>query len=215
VRANFPTTSVSTNVQGAWSNPLSAYSTFRNSMPAPAGTVTYTSHSGLLFSWLPRAGAAHYKVEVSTRPDFGGTSLEKLQVDSPLYAPVLSSPGYVKGGNLYWRVAMVDETGNLGEFSAGRSIYLPQQLKVSALGAPRAKKSGKLVITVLDPRRNGVRGAKVVITGAGLRKKTVRTNSSGKVTVTLKPRKKGSIRISVSKAGSPAYRSTSITVTVR
>jgi len=86
---------------------------------------------------------------------------------------------------------------------------------VSALGAPRAKKSGKLVITVLDPRRNGVRGAKVVITGAGLRKKTVRTNSSGKVTVTLKPRKKGSIRISVSKAGSPAYRSTSITVTVR
>ncbi len=160
-------------------------------------------------------GAAHYQVEVSQRPDFGGTTLERLKVDSPVYAPVLTSPQYVKGGNLYWRVAMVDETGNVGEMSPGQSIYLPQQLKVTALGALKRKKSGRLVITVLDPKRNGVAGAKVVITGAGLRKKTVKTNSQGKVTVKLKPTKKGSVKIAVSRTGKPAFRSTSITITVR
>jgi hypothetical protein len=215
VRANFPTKNPTQLVQGPWTNPLDRYSTFRNSMPSPIGTITNTANGGLLFSWLPRAGAAHYKVQVSQRADFGGTSLESLKVDSPVYAPVLTSPQYIKGGNLYWRVASVDEIGNIGEFSPSRSIYLPQQLKVSVLGVLRRKKSGKLVITVLDPKRNGVRGAKIVITGAGLRRKTVRTNSAGKVTVTLKPRKRGTIRIAVSKSGSPAFRSTSVTTTVR
>src|SRR5262249_39683922 len=129
--------------------------------------------------------------------------------------PVLTSPAYVKGGNLYWRVAMIDETGNLGEFTAGRSIYLPQQMKVTVLGLLKRKKSGKLTITVLDPKRVGVRGAKVVISGAGLKTKTVKTNSAGKVTVTLKPKKKGTIKIAVSRAGNPAYRSTSVTTVVR
>lgn len=207
VRANFPTKSPSTNIPGGWSAPVE----FRNSMPAPSNVRTPSGGSGALFAWDPKVGAAHYQVEVSSRQDFAGVVVERIQVDSPVFAPVMKNPTYKRGGTLYWRVAAVDDSGNVGEMTKALAFKLPMQLKLSMLGLLKKGKSGKVTFTVVDGFRNSIKSAKITITGGGL-KKTTLTKSNGKVVLKLKPRKRGKVTITVSKSG---YKSSTMTVTVR
>ncbi len=209
VRANFPTKSPTTTIQGPWSGSIA----FRNSMSAPKNVRTPSLGSGAVFAWDAKVGAAHYQVEVSTHQDFAGPLVEKIQVDSPTYAPLFKNAVYKKGGPMYWRVAAVDDSGNIGEMTKALGFKLPLALRVSAAGLLRKSKTGKLTITVTDGSRNAIRGAKVVITGAGLRKKTVSTKSTGKTsTLKLKPKSRSKITITVSKSG---YRTTIFSYSVR
>ncbi len=209
VRANFPTKSVFTTIQGSWS----AIASFRNSMAAPKNVRTPSGGSGAVFAWDPKVGAAHYQVEVSTRQDFAGPVVERIQVDSPTYAPLVKNAVYKKGGSMYWRVAAVDGSGNIGEMTKALGFKLPIALRVTTSGLLRKGKSGTLTITVADPARKGVRGAKVTITGGGLRKKIVTTKSNGKTSaLKLKPKSRTKITITVTKAG---YKTTTLSYTVR
>ena len=209
VRANFPTRSAFTTIQGSWS----AIAEFRNSMSAPKNVRTPSGGSGAVFAWDPKVGAAHYQVEVSTQQDFSGSTVEKTQVDSPTYAPLIKNGGYKKGGTMYWRVAAVDDSGNIGEMTKALGFKLPLALKVQTSGLLLKGKTGKLTITVTDGSRAPVRGAKVTITGAGLRTKTVTTRSSGKTAaLRLRPKKRETITITVSRSG---YKTTTATLTVR
>ncbi len=114
---------------------------------------------------------------------------------------------------MYWRVAAVDGSGNIGEMTKALGFKLPIALKVTTSGLLRKGKSGTLTITVADPARNGVRGAKVTITGGGLRKKIVTTKSNGKTSaLKLKPKSRTKITITVTKAG---YKTTTFSYTVR
>jgi hypothetical protein len=214
VRANFPTKSVNTVIQGPWSVTAS----FRNSMGAPTGAATPSGGSGAVFTWTPKTGAAHYRVEVSTHPDFAGPVVERIQVDSPTYAPVMKNATYLRGGPLYWRVAAVDETGNVGEMTKALGFVLPIQLKVATAGLVKRGKSSKLTITVTNARdKTPLAHARVTITGGGLRKKTVTTNSKGQVKLKLKPKSRTKLTITVThaRAKTTTYGTTIVFVTVR
>ena len=110
-------------------------------------------------------------------------------------------------------MAAVDDIGNVGETTPALAFKLPIALKVSALGSLKKGKTGKLTISVTDSARIGIRGAKVTITGAGLRKKITTTRSNGKTAVLkLRPRRREKVTITVSKTG---YKTTTLTITVR
>ena len=110
-------------------------------------------------------------------------------------------------------MAAVDDIGNIGETTQALGFKLPIALKISALGSLRKGKTGKLTISVTDPAHGSCRGAKVTITGAGLRKKITTTKSNGKTAaLKLRPRKREKVTITVSKAG---YKTTTLTITVR
>jgi len=57
------------------------------------------------------------------------------------------------------------------------------------------------VVTVSDPLNHAVAGATVRVTGAGIKAKSGRTKSTGKVTLKLRPRKKGRLTFSATKPG--------------
>jgi hypothetical protein len=58
----------------------------------------------------------------------------------------------------------------------------------------------------LDGRGRPLNGALVRVTGAGLKRFSKRTNVTGQVTFKLRPRKRGKLVFSASKAGfQPAY----------
>jgi hypothetical protein len=221
VRAVFPTKSSFTVVTGPFSPRTVGVSTtpypgstFRNSMSAPTGATTPNGGSGAVFAWTPKTGAAKYQVEVSNQQDFS-TTVERIQVDAPTYAPVMKNPAYKRGGSLYWRVAAVDDSGNVGEMTKALPFQLPMSLKISTTGLLHKGKSTKFTVTVTDLSRNVIRGAKVSIRGAGL-KKSGTTKSNGKLVLKLKPRKRGKLTITVSKSGTnPRYKTATITLTVR
>ena len=186
-----------TTIQGSWS----VVASFRNSMAAPKNVRTPSGGSGAVFAWDPKVGAAHYKVQVSTQQDFAGPLVEHITVDSPTYAPLVKNAVYKRGGSMYWRVAAVDDSGNVGEVTKALLFKLPMALRISASGRSARASPGKMTITVTDPGRKGVRGVKVTITGGGLRKTTT-TKSNGKTpALKLRPRKREKVTITVSRAG--------------
>jgi large repetitive protein len=207
VRANFPTTSPTQVVPGPWS----AIAQFRNEMAAPTGLETPSNGAGAVFRWSPKLGAASYRVEVSTRQDFSGAKVESVKTENPTYAPVLKQTAYKKGGTLYWRVAAIDERGNIGEMTKALTFRLPPQLKVSVSGLPRRGKSSTLTINVTDADRGAIRGAKISITGAGVRRKGL-TKGTGKALVKVRPLRPGKLTITVTKKG---YRVAVIVINVR
>jgi hypothetical protein len=104
VRANFPTASGQT-VPGPWSKARA----FTRTLGRPVGTRTVGANRSVHFSWLPKAGAQEYTVQVSERPDFGRLD-DRQTTDATTYAPRISSRDGRRA--LYWRVAAVDEDGN-------------------------------------------------------------------------------------------------------
>jgi hypothetical protein len=209
VRANFPTKVSSTTIQGPWSASVA----FRNSMASPRNARTPSGGYGAVFAWDQKVGAAHYVVEVSTHQDFSGPAVERIQVDSPTYAPLAKNPAYANGGTLYWRVAAVDDSGNVGEMTKALGFRLPIALKVTATGFLVKGKSGKLTVSVRDAFGKALKRARVTITGAGLRKKIAYTKSTGRTSaLSLRPKKRTKVTVTVSKSG---YKTTTVSVTVR
>ena len=208
VRAQFPTTSATTTVAGPWSDPPV---TFTNRMSAPTGATTASQGHGMLFAWSPKVGASRYQVEVSVRPDFSGALVERVLVDNPHYAPLLTLLGYQNGGRLYWRVAAQDENRNIGETTAPLPFNLPPRLRLQATGFLQRKKTGLLQITVTDGAQRGLKGVTVKVSGAGV-SRTTKTRSGGKIALKVRPRRTGTVTITVTRTG---YQSATSTVTVR
>ena len=121
VRANFPRVSSSSVTPGPWSEAK----TFTRTIKEPANPSEEVAGRRVVLSWSPKLGALNYRVQISTRADFGAL-VQSATTDNPTYAPLLTHYQYALGGTFYWRVAAADDpTANAGDFTAPRSFTLP------------------------------------------------------------------------------------------
>ena len=205
VRANFPTETGPT-VDG----PYSPLMEFTRTMPEPNGPTSTVSPNHLLLSWLARAGAESYRVQVSTRPDFG-TTVETVTVQNTNYAPLLKHPAYIDGGPLYWRVAVVDADANRGDYSPAQLVGLIRTMRLQAYGVLYKRRPGVLTVFTRTSA-SGIPGVNIRVWGAGLSPRVKKTTSMGRAEFKLTPRRKGTIYVRATKAG---YRTASTKLPVR
>lgn len=169
VQANFPQAETLFLTKGPWM----AYQSFTRTIREPTNPVEDVSASRALLSWDPKMGARNYRVQVSSRQDFG-TIVESTATDNPSYAPLLTQLTYQLGGTFYWRVAAADDiVANVGDYTAARSFTLPvgpvtkkatsitvsvtkttRSIKVSGKVLPA--RPGKQVVVTLYRKRDGV-----------------------------------------------------------
>jgi hypothetical protein len=202
VRAEFPK-----DTTGTVPGPYSATQSFTRTIGEPVNARTDSDKTHVLLSWDPRLGVQEYKLQISSTPDFSRV-VETVSTENPSYAPTLLQYGYQSGGNLYWRVAGVDEDRNQGDWTQVQQIRLQPRLKLSLLGGARRKFKSRVTARVLNGQGRPVAGVRVRVRGVGVRAVAKRTNKKGQVVFTLKPRKRGNLVFSATKAGyQPAYRS--------
>ena len=115
---------------------------------------------------------------------------------------------------MYWRVAAVDDSGNIGEVDARRCCFkLPIALKVSALGSLRKGKTGQAHDHGHGPGAQRRQGREGEDHRRRPEEEDRTTKSNGKTpALKLSPRKREKVTITVSKAG---YKTTTFSYTVR
>ena len=195
VRAEFPKTS------GFVTGPWSTYVPFTRTLGEPSGSATSVSGNHVLLSWNWKLGAKDFAVQISQRPDFA-TTIEDVTTDNTSYAPTLLHPFYAMGGSFYWRVAARDKAFNVGDSTQAQRINISQRLRVAvSRTAPRRRRTrGHRHRRRIRPGRP--LGAPLVrVTGAGMRPKTGRTNGRGKVTIRVRPMKRGRLVFKATKQG--------------
>ena len=206
VRAEFPKYP-SGVVTGPWSN----YVPFTRTLSEPSGATTSFSGHHIQLSWNWKLGAKDFRVQISTQPDFS-TTLEDVTTDNTSYAPLMMHPFYANGGSLYWRVAARDKNFNIGDFTQAQRIDIAQRLRVAVNRPALRKRWTRLTVTVSNPLLKPVAGATVRVSGAGLKARKRKTNRSGKASFRIRPRKKGRLTFSATKAG---YAAGALTMRVR
>lgn len=208
-RANFPT-STNAVVPGPWSTDFWSYA---HTMPAPSNPTAEAGTNRLLLSWEPRFAAEKYRVQVSTRADFGST-VENTTTETTAYASLLSSYAYGDGGTYYWRVAMVDADSNQGDWTPVHNFTLPalsgggttttaKKFRISATGYPVKNRYKYVTIYVKNASTlAAVGGASVRVSGAGVAIRTKSTTLAGKAVFRIKAtRYPGTVTFRVSKTG--------------
>ncbi|MGZ4318379.1 MAG: hypothetical protein ACXVRD_03525 [Gaiellaceae bacterium] len=195
VRAEFPQGGSATTP-----GPYSALRTFTRTIGQPVNLQTDSGTDHVLLSWDPRIGVKDYRLEISSTPDFSQT-VEDVTTDNTSYAPVMMRSGYTAGGTLFWRVAGVDQDHNQGDWSQVQQIKLQPKLKVSVIGLLRLRRSGRVSVSVADGRGQHLGKVLVRISGKGIKTRSARTNAQGRVTFTLKPKKRGKLLVTASLAG--------------
>jgi hypothetical protein len=207
VRAEFPGASGQETP-----GPYSPTQAFTRTIGEPVNLHTDSSLDHVLLSWDPKIGVKQYKVQIAATPDFG-RRIEETTTDNPSYAPMMTQSGYAAGGTLYWRVAGVDEDRNLGDWTQPGVIQLQPRMRVSVSGLPRHGKKRRLTVRVQKYGGGGwLAGVRVRVTGPGMRAKAGKTNKSGKLVFTLKPKRRGKLVFRATKAG---YQDAYATVRVR
>jgi hypothetical protein len=209
VRANYPT-ATNAVVNGPWSTD---FWSFAHTMPAPSNPLDEVGANRLLLSWDPRFAADEYRVQVSTRQDFGST-VENTTTQTTNYASLLSSYAYGSGGTFYWRVAMVDVDNNQGDFTAVRSFTLPATsgstggttttgtFKGLFSGYPVKNRYRTVTLSVRNGSYQPVYRASVRVSGAGVGVRTKLTSTTGKVSFRLRAtRYPAKVAFRVSKTG--------------
>jgi len=206
VRAQFPK-----DLTGSVPGPYSPTQSFTRTIGEPANAKTDSAKDHVLLSWNARLGVKEYKVQIASSPDFSRT-VESVTTDNTSYAPTMTSYSWTNGGPFFWRVAGVDEDRNQGDWTQAQQINLQPGLRVSVSGVVRHGRRSSLRVSVSDGRGKRIIGARVRLTGKGIKAVAKRTNSRGQVTFKLRPRKRGKIVVSVTKAG---YQSAYTSVRVR
>jgi hypothetical protein len=193
VRANFPTSN------GVAPGPFSPRRPFTRYMNPPTGARITRDNGGLVLRWDPSFGLAkQYKVEFSENNSFR-TTLENKRVDNAGFAPTMTSSGFQNGGPVYWRVAAVDEGGNVGGWASGR-VGLLRKMVVRANGILRRGSPSVLEVRVLNARNRPVRRARVTLRGVGVRARK-RTSKKGIARFRVRPRARGNVRVRADKRG--------------
>jgi Carboxypeptidase regulatory-like domain len=204
VRARFPRAS-----GGEVSGPYSAPQAFTRRIDAPPNPRSVSTPGHVLLSWDPGPMTKEYRVQVSATDSFS-TVFDTHTTENTDYAPQLGQAGYLNGGTLYWRVAAVDEGGNVGAWTV-RTITLPKGMKLSVSGLLLHRRRGIATVTVTDARGRPVRGARVRASGAGAKSRRARTNRRGMARLRLRPRRRGTIAFRARKSG---YQSARVTLGV-
>jgi hypothetical protein len=113
----------------------------------------------------------------------------------------MTHPFYANGGTLYWRVAARDKSFNLGDWTQAGRIDIAERLKVAVNRPVMRRRWNRIVVTVSNPANRRVAGAMVRVSGAGIKARRAKTNRKGQVKFRLRPRKKGRLVFSATKAG--------------
>ena len=206
VRANFPKQPF-----GTVSGPYSPTYAFTRTIAEPTGVRSDSGNKYPLLLWDPKPGPKSYRVQISSREDFA-TLVEIVATDNTSYAPLLIHPLYSSGGRLYWRVAAVDEGNNVGDWSPTQRIGAVKRMRLKARGAPKRKRTRKVVITVLDTANKPLVGASVRASGAGVKRMARRTNRRGAATFLVRARVRGAVVFQATKSG---YATASLKMRVR
>jgi hypothetical protein len=194
VRANFPA-----GTAGVSQGPFSARRPFTRFMNPPSGAHATRDGGGLVLRWDPSFGLAkNYRVQFSTSNGFR-TLFDTKTVDNAAHAPLLASSLFQNGGPIYWRVAAVDEGGNIGGWATGR-VGLLRKMVVSASGAVRRGVRGRLEVRVTNAKGRAVRAARVTLRGLGVRARG-RTTRRGIARFRVRPTASGKIRVRADKRG--------------
>ena len=202
VRAKFPTTISS--IAGPWSS----RGEYSKSILPPGNTSVAAGQQRLAFQWNSRPAAKRYRVDVSVGPAFA-TKVESTSTEVTAYAPLLTQLPYLAGGTFYWRVAALDESGNIGEFSPVQSFDLPpygvaalKHFRLSARGYPVLRRRVRMTITAKDAGTLApVAGASVRVSGAGVTRRTKLTNSNGRVRFYVRATRLRRVTFRVAKPG--------------
>ncbi len=197
VRANFR--SGSRTVSGGYFAPQP----FTRRIATPSGERTTKVRRGTLLSWDPARMAKSYRVQIGTTDSFTRI-LEQTTTDNTSWAPRMTDLGYSGAERLYWRVAAVDEGGNLGGWATNPLRSAPRA-KLRLKGKLRYGRASVVRATVTGRKGRPLKGATVRVEGAGTTSRPRNTNRSGVVRLRLKPRARGTVRFSAEKVGySPA-----------
>ena len=201
VRAEYPQDTATGSTPG----PYSASQAFTRTIGEPANPRTDSNSDHILLSWNARLGVKYYKVQVSSTPDFTRV-VEQASTDNLSFAPTMTRSTYADGGTFFWRVAGVDEDNNQGDWTEIQQIRLQPGMRVSVLGILVHKKRGKVSVTVRATNGGYLRGVLVRLSGRGMKTVSKRTNAVGKVVFKVKPKRKGKLLVTATKAGyQPAY----------
>ena len=205
VRANFPT-----ETGRAAAGPFSARRPFTRYMNPPTGARITRDNGSLVLDWDPSFGLAkEYRVEFSESSSFR-TRLDSKRIDNAGYAPTMTTSGFQNGGPIYWRVAAVDEGGNVGGWASGK-VGLLRKMTVQASGILRRGRKSVLQVRVTNARNRVVKDVRVTLRGVGVRGRK-RTGKKGIVRFKVKPKARGSVRVRADKRG---FRPGSAAVRVR
>ena len=177
----------------------SATQPYTRTIDAPTGANAINSPHHVLLRWDPSPEAKAYRVDVSDTNSFTDT-IDSITTSNTSYAPKLDSGGYMNGGQLYWRVAVVDEGSNVGAF-ATRPLAFLKAMRVSVGGSLFRRARGVITVTVTDVKGHAIRNARVRVRGAGLKVKPRRTGKRGTVKFRLRPPRRGKVTFSVSRKG--------------
>ncbi|MFL5923843.1 MAG: hypothetical protein ACJ74S_07730 [Gaiellaceae bacterium] len=209
VRAEFARTPF-----GLTPGPYSATYAFTRTIGEPSGAHADFDVNHILLSWNAKAGARRYRVQISGTPEFSQL-VENVVTDNTSYAPLLKYRGFatVNTGRLYWRVAAQDEGDNVGDFTQPQLITRVRRMEIAVQGSLKRGKRTMIGVAVSNFETAGpVGGAKLRVSGVGLRVRRWRTNPFGSASVVLKPRRKGYLAIRASRSG---YLPVSIRLRVR
>ncbi|HVL96029.1 MAG TPA: hypothetical protein VM266_09225 [Solirubrobacteraceae bacterium] len=199
LRANFPKLP-----QGTTSGPWSETAAFTRHIGAPTGAKLTRGKGRLLASWDPHIGAKNYRLQFSDTNSFARI-IDQALTDNTSYAPDLSRPGFTGGGRIFWRVAAVDEGRNSGAWALG-SLKFAKTLVVTSGGGVMRGRESQIMVRVADGRGRPVRGARVRVSGGGIRARTVRTRRDGSVRLKVTPRRGGALLVRATKKGFKAGR---------
>ena len=108
VRADFPG-----GVSSAYFSPQMQFVRVQN---PPGGARGTKSGSRIVISWNPDPNARQYRVELSATDGFG-SPVASDTTDNSVWVPQVDAS--TAGRTLYWRVASVDEGGNVGAYDTG------------------------------------------------------------------------------------------------
>jgi len=215
-RANFPQVDRLELTQGPWS----PRSDFTRTIREPANPNEEFGERRLVFRWDTKLGAVNYRVQISTRPDFA-IPFDTATTDIPRWSSRLTQPPYTTGGTFYWRVAAADHSVlNAGDYTAARSFTLPaipatpitvappttqttlKLIRMGARGYPVKGRFRAITIRVKDRATlQPIAGARVRVSGSGVRPRTKTTGVGGSVRFVIKATRLGRVAFRATKAG--------------
>jgi hypothetical protein len=108
VRANYPN-----GVSGGYFSPEEQYVRVEN---PPTGVRATKAGRRIIISWNPDPNAKQYRVALSSTQGFG-TTITTDSTDNTSWVPQIDAP--TAKVTLYWRVAAIDQGGNVGAYATG------------------------------------------------------------------------------------------------
>jgi hypothetical protein len=127
VRANFPG-----GVSGAYFSPEQQYVRVEN---PPTGVHATKFGLRIIIRWNPDPNAKRYRIQLSSTEGFSRT-VDSASTDDTVWAPQIRASDAKK--TLYWRLAAIDQGGNVGAYTSG-VFNAPKQAKKPA-ACKRTKK---------------------------------------------------------------------------